>query len=500
MSEPVRPGRARRLPADLAILRMSDARHRLPSQLGTASLVMLALGVMIGAGIYSLAGTQAAVNAGPAVVVSFLIAAVVCVLAALSYAELSSTIPAAGSAYTFSYVAFGELWAWLVGWALILELVVAGALVGRVWTAYFVATLEGFEADPPQWLADQADPAANAGWVAAIVVLLLALLVVTGTKASARLLTVIVLAKLAVVAFLVVVGARYVDTDNYDPFVPPSQELPAAGGETIWQALTGTADAFGVAGIVTAASVIVFAYIGFDLIATAAEDAREPRKSVPRAMMVSLAVVTLVYVAMAVVLVGLRPYPDLDSSAPVSDALASVGVGWAADVVNVGALLALTTVILVVLIAQSRVLFAMGRDGLLPPGLARISPVFSSPARAAALAGVAAATLALFPKVAEWEKLLVIGALFAFLFCAVGVIVLRRTQPELERGFRVPLSPLLPTVSALATLWLMLNLTTEIWRDFLIWMAIGLVLYLAYGRRHSHLAAGQHPHRGSHRL
>jgi APA family basic amino acid/polyamine antiporter len=241
-----------------------------------------------------------------------------------------------------------------------------------------------------------------------------------------------------------------------------------------------------VMGIFTAAGVIVFAFIGFDLIATAAEDARNPRQSIPRAMLAAIGIVTALYVAMATVLVGLRPYKELGTDAPVSDALKAVGTGWAADVINVGALLALTTVVLVVLIAQSRVLFAMGRDGLLPSVLGRVGSG-STPTRAAAVAGVVAALVALDPHTAAREQLLVLGTLFAFAFCSVGVIRLRRSQPDLERGFRVPLVPLVPALSLLATLWLSLNLTATTWRDFGIWMVVGLVLYGLYGRRHSAL-------------
>jgi APA family basic amino acid/polyamine antiporter len=256
--------------------------------------------------------------------------------------------------------------------------------------------------------------------------------------------------------------------------------------------LGGSGDAFGVMGIFTAAGVIVFAFIGFDLIATVAEDAREPRRSIPRAMLAAIGIVTALYVAMATVLVGLRPYKELGTDAPVSDALKAVGTGWAADVINVGALLALTTVVLVVLIAQSRVLFAMGRDGLLPSVLSRVGAE-STPTAAALVAGIAGALLALDPGTATREQLLVLGTLFAFGFCSVGVISLRQTQPTLERGFRVPLVPLVPVLSLLATIWLSLNLTATTWRDFAIWMAVGLVLYLLYGRRHSALVGSHDP-------
>ena len=477
-------GRSRRLPPEMALLRITNARHRLPAVLGTGLLVMLALGVMIGGGIFSLAGTQAATTAGPAVIISFVIAAVVSLLAALSYAELSSTLPTAGSVYTFAYVAFGELWAWVVGWALLLELVVAAAVVSRIWASYFTATLDGFDIGIPDFLATHSQVAEGTGWIASALVIVLMLLVMTGAKLTGRVLAMIVSLKLVAVVLVIAVGATHLKSANYTPFIPKSQAADG-GSSTVLQTLIGTSDVFGIFGVFTAAGAIVFAFIGFDLIATAAEDAKDPRHSIPRAMLVSIGLVTILYVAMAAVLVGLRPYGELNTAAPVSDALRAAGSpSWSANVINVGALFGLTTVVLVVLIAQSRVLFAMGRDGLLPKGLAKVG-AGSSPSRAAVLAGVAAAALALDPDTVKRADLLVLGTLFAFAFCAVGVIRLRTSQPDLERGFRVPLVPVVPILSLLATIWLSFNLTWVTWRDFAIWMVVGLALYLAYGRRHS---------------
>ncbi len=477
-------GRSRRLPPELAMLRITNARHRLPAVFGTGLLIMLALGVMIGGGIFSLAGTQAATMAGPAVIVSFVIAAVVSLLAALSYAELSSTLPTAGSVYTFAYVAFGELWAWIVGWALVLELVVAAAVVSRIWASYFTATIDGFNIGIPDFVASHSQVAEGTGWIGAALVIVLMLLVMTGAKLTGRVLAFIVAAKLVAVLLVIAVGATHVKSDNYSPFVPKAEAVDG-GSSTVLQTIIGASDAFGIFGIFTAAGAIVFAFIGFDLIATAAEDAKDPRHSIPRAMLASIGIVTVLYVAMATVLVGLRPYGELNTAAPVSDALRAAGSpGWSANVINVGALFGLTTVVLVVLIAQSRVLFAMGRDGLLPKGLSRVGSG-SAPSRAAAVAGVAAALLALDPGSVKRADLLVLGTLFAFAFCAVGVIRLRKSQPDLERGFLVPLVPFVPILSLLATIWLSLNLSWTTWRDFAIWMVVGVALYFAYGRRHS---------------
>lgn len=430
-----------------------------------------------------MSGTQAATNAGPAVIVSFVIAAAVCLLAALCYAELSSTIPVAGSVYTFSYVAFGELWGWLAGWALVLELLIAAGVVARAWSAYAVATVEGFGLDVPVTLADHARFDGGLNVVAPLVLLVLGLLVVTGTRLSARVLTIAVVGKVAVILLVVAVGSRYVEATHYTPFVPDPEPAPEAG--SVVQVVLGSGTTFGLLGVFAAASVITFAYIGFDLIATAAEDTRDPRHSLPRAMLLGLALVTVLYVAMATVLVGLRPYTELGTGAPVSDALSSVGVGWAASVVNLGGLLAFTTVIMVVLIGQSRVLFAMGRDGLLPGGLGRVSRMFTAPSRAAAVATLAAMVLALYPGLGSLEEMLVLGALFAFFFCTVGVLVLRWREPRLERGFRVPLVPVVPLLGALLTIWLSLNLTVETWRNFVVWMLVGVLIYVGFGRRNS---------------
>ncbi len=319
------------------------------------------------------------------------------------------------------------------------------------------------------------------------------LLVMTGAKLTGRVLALIVAAKLIAVVLVIAVGANHVDTANYSPFVPDVKAGAGASGTVLQSLLGGAGDAFGVMGIFTAAGAIVFSFIGFDLIATAAEDAKDPRRSIPRAMLASIAIVTVLYVAMGAVLVGLRPYGELNTAAPVSDALRAAGSpGWSANVINIGALFGLTTVVLVVLIAQSRVLFAMGRDGLLPRGLAHVG-AGSSPSRAALVAGLAAAALALDPGTVKRADLLVLGTLFAFAFCAVGVIRLRKSQPDLERGFRVPLVPFVPIVSLLATLWLSLNLAGNTWRDLAIWMVVGLVLYFAYGRRRSALGNREEP-------
>lgn len=484
----------RRLPVDLAIYRADTHRHVIPRLFGRGDLVLLALGVMIGAGIFTLAAEQAAASAGPAVIVSFVVAGVVCLLAALAYAELSSAIPVAGSAYTFSYVIFGEFWAWLVGWALLLELVLAAAVVSRSWSEYLVATLVGFGVPVPETVAGylRFDSAVNVGSL--LLIALLTFVIATGTRLSVRVIRTVVIAKVAVVVFIVLLGVLYIHPRNFTPFIPTAK--PGTGTEpgVVLQQITGSVGhQYGLFGIFAAAGVIIFAFIGFDLIATAAEDAREPRRAVPYGMLLGVGLVTVIYLAMAIVIIGMRPYTTLATNAPVSNAFAAVGLGWAAKIINLGALLALTTVVMVVLIAQSRVIFAMGRDGLLPTGLSRVSRRFSAPSRAAILAGCAAAGLSLYPGVGGLAEAVVLGALFAFVFCCGGVLVLRRTQPRMRRGFRMPGVPQLPVITILAIGWLMLNLHVATWRNFLIWMVAGILVYLIYGRRHSRLHRGEEP-------
>ncbi|MBO0827027.1 MAG: amino acid permease [Streptosporangiales bacterium] len=485
---------SRRLPAELAIYRADTHRHVIPRLFGRGDLVLLGLGVMIGAGIFTLAAEQAAASAGPAVIVSFLVAGLVCLLAAMSYAELSSAIPVAGSAYTFSYVIFGEFWAWLVGWALLLELVLAAAVVSRSWSEYLVATLDGFGVRLPDSIGSllHFDSAVNVGSV--VLIALLTLVVATGTRLSVRVIRAVVIAKVAVVVFIVLLGALYIHLRNYTPFIPPAKPGSGTDPGVVLEHLTGSVGhQYGLFGIFAAAGVVTFAFIGFDLIATAAEDAREPRRAVPWGMLLGVGLVTLVYLAMAIVIVGIRPYTKLATGASVSAAFAAVGLGWAAKVINVGALLALTTVVMVVLIALSRVVFAMGRDGLLPTGLSHVNRRFYSPARATVLAGCAAAVLSLYPRVGDLAEALVLGALFAFVFCSVGVLVLRRTQPRMPRGFRMPGVPQLPILAICAIGWLMLNLHVATWRNFLVWMLVGVLVYLVYGRRHSRLHRGEEP-------
>jgi APA family basic amino acid/polyamine antiporter len=492
----------RRLPVQMALQPREVGRHRLRVVFRRADLVVLGLGVTIGAGIFSLAGQQAATTAGPGVLLAFGIAAFACLVAGLCYAELSSVLPVSGSAYTFTYVIFGEVWGWLIGWALMLELLLAVAVVARVWSQYAVATLDDFGIVLPSGWEDYAGFDARRDLIAAGIILLLVLVVVFSTRMSLGVLWVAVIAKLVVIAVVLVVGALHVKAANFTPFLPASRPAEPGADVSVLQSLAGeTPNVFGLVGVFTASSVIFFAFLGFDIVATAAEETRSPQRDVPRGIITTLVLATFLYLGVAAVLVGMRPYSELGGSAPVSEAFRAVGADVAARLINLGALLGLTTVIIVVLIGQSRVVYAMARDGLLPAGLATVTR-FGTPARATLLVGACAVVLTLSVRVLLLAEMVNIGTLFAFLFVAVGVLVLRRTRPDLKRGFRISLSPLVPTLAIVTTTWMMINLRVVTWGYFALWVTGGLLLYLVYGRRKSRLgrelSSHQRPH-GAHR-
>jgi basic amino acid/polyamine antiporter, APA family len=457
--------------------------HRLRRELSVGDLIVFGVGVVIGTGIFVLTGQQAATNAGPAIVLSFLLAGVVCGFAALCYAEFAATLPVAGSAYTFGYATLGELVAWIVGWDLLLEMALGAAVVARGWSAY--------AQDLFHLPASISGDTATVDVTAMVVVAGLGVLMIAGTKLSSRLTGVLVVVKVAVVLFVVVAGLFYVRAANYSPFIPPSApaEGESGGSAPLLQVLLGvTPSHFGWFGIVAAASIVFFAYIGFDVVATTAEETRNPQRDVPRGIIGSLAICTLLYMAVSFVITGMRPYGDLNTAAPLSEAFRQNGADWASSLISLGAICGITTVILVLLLGQARVLFAMSRDGLLPPALGRVHPRFGTPWLITALTAAAVSVLAGFVPLAKLSELVSIGTLFAFVVVSVGVVVLRRTRPDLPRAVRVPWVPALPLLAVFACGWLMLNLPVDTWVRFLIWMAAGFVLYFGYGRQHSLLA------------
>ncbi|OCB52779.1 amino acid permease [Mycobacterium vulneris] len=460
---------------------------RLRKNLTWWDLTVFGVSVVIGAGIFTITASTAGNLTGPAISIAFLIAAVACGLAALCYAEFASTLPVAGSAYTFSYATFGEFAAWIIGWDLILEFAVASAVVAKGWSSY-LGTVFGFGGG----IADFAGLSVD--WGALLIIVFVTVLLVIGTKLSAHFSLAITIIKVSVVLLVVVVGAFYIKAANYTPFIPPNEAGESAGGadQSLFSLLTGAAGShYGWYGVLAGASIVFFAFIGFDVVATTAEETRDPQRDVPRGILASLGIVTVLYVAVSVVLSGMVSYTVLrdapEGHANLATAFEANGVHWAAKVISIGALAGLTTVVIVLMLGQTRVLFAMSRDGLLPRKLA-VTGSHGTPVRITVIVGVLVAIAASVFPMGRLEEMVNIGTLFAFVLVSAGVIVLRRTRPDLRRGFRVPWVPVLPIAAILACLWLMLNLTGLTWIRFLLWMVIGVVVYLAYGRRHSVLA------------
>ncbi|GIH93130.1 APC family permease [Planobispora siamensis] len=496
MPEGHSPSITRRLHPSEATGRWTGARHGLPKAYGQADLVVLGIGVMIGAGIFSLAGRQAATMAGPGVILSFMIAGITSLLVAFCIAELSSAMPASGSAYTFTYVIFGEVWAWIVGWALVMELLLAAAVVARVWSLYAAQMLGDFGVRLPEPLSGIVGQTEGFDLFTLLILVLLTGVVALGARVGLRTLWIIVIAKLLAIGAVIVVGAAHFDQANLAAIPAPSAPLKTSGGtldSPLLGLVFGQSTAFGWFGIFAAAATITFAYIGFDVVATAAEEAEDAPRSMPRGIIRSLVATTVIYIAVAVVMVGMTPYDEINADAPLASAFRQAGEGFMVHIINIGAVLGLTTVVLVLLVGLTRVIFSMARDGLFPRPLAKINRSYHSPTRATLVIGGTAILLAEFVPVLTLESLVVIGTLFAFVAVAAGVIRMRRTMPDLPRGFRTPLSPFVPIASILASLWLMVNLQVITWLYFIAWMAFGVLVYLLYGRRNSVLAGGQPP-------
>ncbi|GAA3634343.1 amino acid permease [Lentzea roselyniae] len=471
---------------------------RLRKDLTAWDLTVFGVAVVIGAGIFTLTASTAGNIAGPSVSLSFVLAAIACALAALCYAEFASTVPVAGSAYTFSYATFGEFAAWIIGWDLVLEFAVGSAAVAKGWSAYLQTTLGLLGVETKT---EVAVGSFKFDWGAVLLVGVLTVLLVLGTKLSSRVSAIITAIKVAVVLLVIVLGISYIKAENYSPFIPPAAEGSGAAHtgieQSLFSLLTGySGSTYGVLGMLAAASIVFFAFIGFDVVATTAEETKNPQKAVPRGILGSLAIVTVLYVAVTLVITGMVPYEKLKTQpdgtrATLASAFADNGVDWAATVISVGALAGLTTVVMVLMLGQSRVLFAMSRDGLLPRGLAKTGS-HGTPTRITIIIGVLVAIAAGFFPAGKLEEMVNVGTLFAFILVSAGVLVLRKTRPDLSRGFRVPLVPLVPILAILACLWLMLNLTALTWVRFLIWMALGVVVYFVYSRRNSLLGKTGH--------
>ncbi|MEV6022022.1 amino acid permease [Streptomyces sp. NPDC052036] len=472
-----------------------EPEHALKKTLTALDLTVFGVGVIIGTGIFVLTGKVAKENAGPAVSLSFVVAAVVCALAALCYAEFASTVPVAGSAYTFSYATLGELPAWIIGWDLVLEFALGTAVVAVGWSGYIRSLLDNAGLHLPAALSGH-EGTGGFGFdiLAAGLVLMLTAILVVGMRLSARVTRLVVAVKVVVVLIVIIAGAFFINTANYKPFVPKAEAVPAAGSlkAPLIQLIAGWVPSdFGVLGIFTAASVVFFAFIGFDIVSTTAEETRNPQRDMPRGILGSLLICTTLYVAVSIVVTGMQRYNDLSVDAPLADAFKSIGHPWYAGVISFGAAVGLTTVCLILLLGQTRVFFAMSRDGLLPRFFSRVHPRFKTPHRPTVLLGVVIAVVAGFTSLSELAELINIGTLFAFVVVAIGVVVLRRTRPDLHRAFRTPFVPVLPALSVCASLWLMLNLPATTWLRFAVWLVVGFLVYFFYGRRHSRVGEEQ---------
>jgi APA family basic amino acid/polyamine antiporter len=473
-------------PVEQSIEDTDEPGHRLRRSLSALDLTVFGVGVVIGTGIFVLTGEAAGVEAGPAVAISFVVAGIACALAAVCYAEFASTVPVAGSAYTFSYATLGEIFAWIIGWDLVLELALGAATVASGWSTYLADLAEQAGITLPESVYSDGHNV-----VAAVIVLLLTGVICFGINVSAKVNAVIVTIKVAIVLLVIIAGLFFVKASNYSPFVPPAgsegAKAPKADPSLLQDLGLSPGGPFGVAGIFTAAALVFFAFIGFDVVATAAEETRNPQRDLPRGIFGSLAICTTLYVAVSLVVTGMVKYDKVSVEAPLAEAFRSVGKPTIATIISVGALAGLTTVMMILMIGQSRVFFAMSRDRLLPPAFATVSERTGTPVRTTITTGVVIAALAGLLPLEELAKLVNIGTLFAFVLVSAGIIVLRRTRPDLERAFRVPWVPLVPILSVLASLYLMLNLTAVTWLRFFVWMAAGLVVYAVYGYRRSRL-------------
>ena len=476
------------------------AQGRLKRSLGPFELLLFGIGAVIGAGIFSVTGTAAAglwdpvtgallrPGAGPAIIVSFLVTSLACALCALCYAELASLIPVSGSAYAYTYATMGEVIAWVIGWDLILEYAFACVPVSISWSGYLLDLFRGLGFAVPNELAwltvSYAQGLAHPEVLAyaprlfghplffnlpafGIVMAITALLVV-GIKESARFNALLVCIKLVILLFFILIGAFYVKPANWHPFAP-----------------------FGWNGVMTGAALVFFAYIGFDAISTTSEETKNPSRDIPFGILGSLVICTILYISVAAVLTGLVPFRQLGVAEPLALVLRLIGLHFAAGIVAFGALIATTTVLLVLSMGQSRILFAIARDGLLPPMFARIHPHFRTPHIATMITGAIVALVAGFMDIGEAVELTNIGTLFAFVLVCFGILVLRYKSPHLERPFRVPFVPWLPLLGAGFCFYLMASLPWITWVRFFVWLGLGLVVYLGYGLRHSKLAKRQ---------
>ena len=465
---------------------LSDGHDsKLKRALSALNLVNLGVGAIIGTGIFVLTGTAAALHAGPAVVLSFILSGIGCVFAGLCYSEFASMIPIAGSAYTYSYSTLGEFLAWIIGWDLILEYLFASSTVAVGWSGYFVSFLKEFHITVPESISQAPFKydIANQAWSltgayfnfpAVVIILLITMLLVVGVKESAKFNNLMVFLKLTVIFLFIGFGIKYINTANWHPFIPEN---------------TGEFGRFGFSGIFQGAAVIFFAYIGFDAVSTSAQEAKNPQRDMPIGILVSLAVCTILYIAVSAVLTGIVPYQELNVSAPIAVAIdrMGAGMGWLRLYVKIGAIAGLSSVMLVMLMGQPRIFFSMAKDGLLPSSFAKIHKRFHTPYITTIITGVVAALIAGALPINILGELVSIGTLLAFVIVCGGILVLRKTNPDANRPFRTPWVPFVPIAGIVICMAQMFSLPVDTWWRLIIWMALGVIIYFGYSYKHSKL-------------
>ena len=445
-------------------LLQNHGKAQLKKTLGAFDLILLGVGAIVGTGIFILPGTVAAQHAGPGIVFSFIIAAFVCAFAAMCYSEFSSSIPVTGSAYTYSYMVFGEIIAWLVGWSLLLEYGLAVAAVATGWSSYFSSLLAGFNIVLPHAISGAFDPD-NGTYInlpAILIIFLIAALLTLGIKESTKFNTIMVCVKVAVILLFIVVGAFYVEPTNWKPFTP-----------------------FGTSGVLSAAALVFFAYLGFDAVSSAAEEVKNPQRNMPIGIIGSLFICTLLYVAVSLVLTGMVSYTELNVSDPVSFAMKVVNQDWVAGIISIGAVVGMMTVILVMLYGGTRLVYAFGRDGLLPKVLCEVHPKRKTPVKNTWIFATLIALCAGFIPLDKLTELVNMGTLLAFTVVSIGVIYLRKNKDIPNDGFKVPFFPAIPIISFILCVFLMTQLSAHTWIACIIWMILGIMIYFTYGKKHS---------------
>lgn len=434
--------------------------------LGPFDLILLGVGAIVGTGIFILPGTVSALHAGPGIIFSFVIAATVCALAALCYSEFASTVPVTGSAYSYSYIVFGEIIAWLVGWSLLLEYGLATAAVATGWSGYFVSLLEGLNIHLPVALTGSFSPE-NGTYInlpAIFIILIIGSLLTLGIKESTRFNTLLVALKIGVILLFIVVGVFYVKPENWSPFLP-----------------------FGMSGVFTGAALVFFAYLGFDAVSSAAEEVRNPKRNMPIGIIGSLVVCTLLYVTVSLVLTGIVPYTNLNVADPVSFAMQVINQEWAAGIISLGAVIGMITVILVMLYGGTRLLMAFSRDGLMPKVLSQLNPKRKTPVINTWVCTIVISIFAGFVPLGTLAELVNMGTLIAFIFVSAGILYLRKNKNLPTNRFKVPFYPILPIVSFISCIFLITQLSIQTWIASGIWFIIGLIIYFVYGKRNSSL-------------